>query len=73
MRNLRAASQISHLGRQLYPGKASMLEEVYRDCTQEPYTYLVIDLAPESDDKYRLRTRVFPGEDPVVYIPKSMQ
>ena len=70
MRTLRAASQISHLGRQLYPGNGNMLEEIYRDCTQEPYSYLVIDLSPQSEDKYRLRTRIFPDEDPVVYIPK---
>ena len=70
MRALRAASQISHLGRQLYPGNGSMLEEVYRDCTQEPYSYLVIDLAPQSEDKYRQHTHIFPDKDPIVYVPK---
>jgi hypothetical protein len=69
-RNLRDASQVMTLARQLYPGRSAILMESYEDCTKEPYGYLVIDVSPYSEDKYRLRTNIFPGEDPKVYIPK---
>lgn len=71
-RNLRDASQIGHLGRQLFPGKSQILMEAYRDATSVPYGYLVIDLSPQSDDKCRLRTRIFPGEFPIIYTPRKV-
>lgn len=71
MKNVRDVSQIAILGRQLYPGKWKLLTEAYSDATSNPYGYLVVDMSPHSDDTYRLRTRVFPGEDPIVYVPKK--
>lgn len=69
-RNLRDALQILHLGRQLYPGKSDILLEAYRDSVKAPYGYIVIDMSPNADDKYRLRTHIFPGEDTVIYLPR---
>jgi hypothetical protein len=69
---IRDMSQLMTLGRQLYPDKSGVLIEVYRDVMQTPYSYLVIDLTPHVEDEYRLRTRVFPGEYPIVYVPKSL-
>ena len=66
-KNLRDASQISTLGRQLYPGQVKGFLECYEDATSLPYTYLTIDLSPHSDKKYRLRSHIFPGEDTVIY------
>lgn len=67
MRNVRGIGQIATLSRQLYPGKSKILT----DATGMTYGYLVVDLSPHSDDTYRLRTNVFPGEDPIVYVHKS--
>ena len=69
-RNLRDASQINVLGRQMFPGKPGILQEAYEDATGRPYGYLIIDNSPHSDRKYRLRTQIFPSEDPLVYIPR---
>ena len=66
-RNLRDASQISHLARQLYPGKSSTFINAYKDCTRLSYSYIIVDLSPHSDDKLRLRTHVFPDEYPIIY------
>ena len=66
-RNLRDASQIGHLARQLFPGKNKILQEIYNDCTSQPYTYMIVDISPHSDDKLRLRTQIFPGEEPIIY------
>lgn len=67
MKNARDASQISMLGRQLYPGCSKLLMEAYKDATKRPFGYLVVDTSPRGDDKFRLRTDIFPGEDPTVY------
>ena len=69
-RNLRDVSQIGHLEKQMYPGHSGILREAYNDATTEPYGYLVIDSSPQADVKHRLRTKIFPNEDPVVYLPK---
>lgn len=67
MKNARDASQISMLSRQLYPGCSGLLLEAYRDATKEPFGYLVVDTSPRGEDKYRLRTNIFPGEALIVY------
>ena len=69
-RNLRDASQINSMGRQMFPGKPAILQEAYDDATGRPYGYLVIDNSPHSNAKYRLRTQIFPNEDPLVYVPR---
>jgi hypothetical protein len=68
-KNVRDASQMSTLGRQLFPGHSGVLIEAYRDAMKIPYGYLVIDMTPRGQDKTRLRTFVFPGEEPIVYVP----
>ena len=72
LKNMRNRSQISHLGRQLFPGKSHMLDEVYEDCMKEPYSYLVVDTSPHSQDENRLHMHIFPGECPVVYSPHAV-
>ena len=67
MKNVRDTSQIQYLGRQLFPGRSNLLTDAYTDATKEPYGYLLVDTSPHSGDKYRLRTRIFPGEDPIIY------
>lgn len=67
MKNVRDASQIAFLGRQLFPGHSNFLLEAYADATKSPYGYLLVDTSPHSEDKYRLRTHIFPGEDPIIY------
>ena len=55
------------LGQQLFPGQSNTLVEAYEDATAGRYGYLVLDLTPMGEDKYRMRTNVFPGEDPIIY------
>lgn len=65
--NLRDCSQVQRLGQQIYPGHSHLLVEAYKDCLQTPYGYLVIDLSPRTDERFRLRTNIFPGEDTFIY------
>ena len=66
--NPRDVSQISVLGTQIHPNKSKLLVEAFRDAMPTPYGYLLIDMQPELDDKFRLRTGIFPGDTHYVYV-----
>ena len=68
--NTQDASQIDYLGRQMYPGKNKHMREAYIGATKNPYGYLFVDLRQTLDKRYRLRTRIFPGEEQLVFFPK---
>lgn len=69
-KNPRDALQITYLARQMFPGRSKFMIEAFNDATTKPYTYLVVDLKADTDDKYRLRSGVFPDEENYVYLPK---
>ena len=59
------------LARQMYPGKGKFIVEAYKDATKEPHGYLPIDLRPETDENYRIRTKIFPDDErQYVYISR---
>jgi hypothetical protein len=62
----RDTNQIKTMSQQTGLGKK--LTSAFADATAIPYGYLVIDFAAGVDDKYRLRSKVFPEEDMWVYI-----
>ena len=69
--NPRDANQFATLARQMYPNDSRFAAEAYADATSVPYGYLLVDLKPEQDDRYRLRTNVFPSETQYVYVRKN--
>jgi hypothetical protein len=69
LQNPRDMCQIVRLGSQIYPGKGRALLEAYEECMSTS-GYIVLDLAPYSDPRYRIRTNIFPGQDILAYIPK---
>ena len=70
-KNPRDANQVATLARQMYPGRSKFVLEAFEDATKKPYGYLLVDLKPETDEKYRIRTNVFPDDDrQYVYVPK---
>lgn len=70
-KNPRDATQIAIVARQMYPGKSKFVVEAFKDATKEPYGYLLIDLRPETDERYRIRTNIFPDDNrQYVYVPK---
>lgn len=70
-KNPRDASQISHLAKQMYPGKTKYVQEAYADATSKPYGYLFIDLKQDTPEYGRLRTNILPGETQYVYLKKT--
>lgn len=69
-KNPRDASQMTHLAKQIYPGKVKYVQESYKDATSIPHGYLLIDLRQDTPDHLRLRTSIFPSEHQVVYLQK---
>jgi len=67
MKNPRDVSQLQCLARQGFLGKNAFLMEAYKDATSEPYGYLIFDFSLGSAEDFRVRTKVFPGEDTIVY------
>jgi hypothetical protein len=62
---------VAILARQMYPGKSQFVVEAYEDATKKPHGYLLIDLTPDTDDRYRIRTKIFPDDPrPYAYPPK---
>jgi hypothetical protein len=61
--------QIANLARQMYPGNTRHFLSAYNDAvSSSKYGYLFVDCTPDTDDKYRLRTNVFPGQFLTVYM-----
>jgi hypothetical protein len=69
-KNPRDVTQITTLSRQMFPGRGKFLVEAFKDATAKAYGYLLIDLKPDTEEKYRIRTNIFPGERHYVYVPK---
>ena len=73
--NNRDKSQVLTLAKQIAPGKTAAFLEIYNDCMSKPYSYLVIDIAPNSNQEYKFRTNIFAhlndskeqGSFPIVY------
>ena len=70
-KNVRDASQISHFGKQMYPNNTKFLNWAFKDATKAPFTYLFLDLRPDTDESIRVRANIL-GEYQIVYIPKSL-
>ena len=67
MKNPRDVSQIQCLARQAFLGKCSFLMEAYKEATSQLYGYLVLDFSPGAEEAYRVHTKVFAGEDTIIY------
>jgi len=69
-KNPRDVSQVTHLAKQMYPGHVKFMQEAFKDATEKPYGYLLVDLKPNTPESLRLRTDIFPGEVQYVYLRK---
>ena len=70
-KNPRDASQVTHLAKQMYPGRVNFMQEAFKDATNVPYGYLLVDLKQDTPEDLRLCTTILP-DDAVqyVYVPK---
>lgn len=64
----RDAAQVEHLARQMFPRNSKFMREAFADATSEPYSYLLVDLKPDTPEDLRLRSKIFPEELQTVYV-----
>lgn len=57
-------------GRQIFQYQTKYFRDSYMKATAEKYKYLLVDLSPHSDPKYKLRTNILPGQLLTVYLPE---
>ena len=69
-KNPRDKTQFTNLARQFMPRKYKFLLWAFEDATKLPRSYLLFDMRPETDDRYRVRARIFndKNQPQVVYI-----
>ena len=70
-KNVRDASQVIHLAKQLYRNNAKFFQQPYHLATKQPYSYMFIDLTPTCPDETRLRSGIFPEDKHYVYMPST--
>lgn len=65
---------IATLARQMFPQKGGkFLIDAFHDCTQAPYSYLIIDTKQSTPDEMRLISMVDePDQSPVVYVNSGL-
>ena len=70
-RSARDRDSIATIARQMYAKKYKLLLSAYEDATSEKFGYLLIDSKAATPDEIRLRTKIFPGETTVCYVPQN--
>jgi len=72
MRSPNSVLSVRNIGVQLFPRKLDYFLDAYRQATNRPYGYLVIDMHASSDPGLRLRTNIFKeDEEKIIFIPKN--
>jgi hypothetical protein len=61
-KNPRDMKQITYLANQSYPQNPDFLVNAYKQCTNKPYGYLLVDFCQTTPDEYRAVTGIFPPE-----------
>ena len=70
MKNTRDSSSVSILAKQTHPFRTRFVTDAFLDATKEPFSYLVMDLHQETDEKIRLRSNI--SSDLIsIYVPNS--
>ena len=72
-KNPRDKTQVRTLAQQMYPNNSRFLVDAFEDATSAPYSYLLLDLRPETPEQLRVRAKVFEeeGKSAVVYVPSE--
>lgn len=70
-KNPRDKLQIEILARQIFPSQKTFFSDSFKDATEEPHGYLILDLTPSCPERYIVRAGLLPGQYPVIYLPKS--
>ena len=64
---IRDREHFSYLAQQVLPHDSKGLSDAYRNATEKPHGYLVLDLSQITNDRLRFRTCIFPEEEPPIF------
>ena len=67
-KNPRGHLQASKFGMEMFPNMSRDFANVYKNATLDAHGYLFIDNHVSTADEFRLRTKIFPGEENYVYV-----
>ena len=71
-KNPRDKSQIRYLSQQIYPDNQRFLVNVFTHATEQPHSYLIIDLHPDTEERFRVLTKIFPEDQIRFYLPDTL-
>lgn len=70
MKNPQGLLQVKTLGSHLFPGKSKYFLESYNNAVEnQHYGYIIINMKPNLEQNYKLTTKIFPGEQRIIYLP----
>ena len=69
-KNPRDASQITHLAKQMYPTQIRFMQDAFKQATDRPHGYLLVDTTQSTPDHLRLRSQIFSRDNAEVFLPK---
>ena len=61
---------IRNLATQIFPTNRNFFISAYEDCTIAPHSYLLVDLHKNTEERFRLRSNIFPGQPTYCYVPR---
>lgn len=70
-RNNRDLSQALCFARQAFPGQSKYFMDAYKKATEQPFSYLLVDVHPRTPEEHRLRQSIFPFREMInwVFLP----
>jgi len=71
MRSPNSALSIRNIGVQLFPRQLNYFLDAYRQATNNPYGYLILDMHASSDPLLRLRTNIFKENEKIIFTPQN--
>lgn len=70
-KNKRDSLQVDTLGRRIMKDRVKYFTAVYKHSVSKRYGYLLIDMHPQTDEAYQLRTAILPSEAPtIIFSPR---
>lgn len=71
-KNPRDKLQINYLSRQIFPENPKFLVNAFTKATEKPHSYLILDLHPETEERFRILSNIFPEEQLLFYVQQKV-
>ena len=71
-KNPRDATQMRHLGMQIFPDNPGELMRIYREVTSAPHSYILLDFTQSASDLFRFQTDIFNQNHSTYYCPRHL-